>query len=327
MTVASPAALLMTTPLQPGVIAALERSFVLHPLWKQPDRAAFLRTIGPTIRGVATSAKFGRVDDDLLDHLPALEIIASFGVGYDNVDVAAAVRHGVIVTNTPGVLDDEVADLTVGLLLATLRQIPQADRFLRNGQWRNGAFPLSSTLRGRRVGILGLGNIGKAVARRLAAFDVAIAYHGRSRQTGIDHDYHATPVQLAAACDVLIAIVPGGADTRHLVGREVLEALGPDGVFVNVSRGSVVDEAALIAALRAGKILSAGLDVFQDEPRVPQALLDLPNLVLLPHIGSASFQTRAAMGQLLIYNLQSWFERGRPVTAVAEMVHLIGSSL
>ena len=310
--------ILMTSPMHPCVAGALAESFTLHPLWEQPDQRAFLATVGPRVRGLATSALFGRVDDALLDHLPALEIISGFGVGYENIDVASAMRHGVMVTNTPGVLDDEVADLTIGLLLATLRQIPQADRFLREGAWQQGIFPLSPTLRGRRVGILGLGNIGKAVARRLEGFGVAIAYHGRTAQSGLPYEYYPTLGALAGASDVLIAIVPGGETTRHMIDRAILAALGPDGVLINVARGSVVDEQALIHALEAKTIWGAGLDVYEHEPQVPQALQDLPNVVLLPHIGSGSAHTRQAMGQLVADNLVAWFTTGRPLTPVPE---------
>jgi lactate dehydrogenase-like 2-hydroxyacid dehydrogenase len=316
--------ILMTAPMLPPVIAALDAEFVLHRLWEQADPDAHLRTIGPRIRGLATSTLGGRVDEALLARLPALEIVASFGVGYDNVDAIAAAARGIVVTNTPGVLDDEVADLTIGLLLATLRQIPQADRFLREGRWLAGNFPLSPTLRGRRVGILGLGNIGKAIARRLEAFDVSVAYHGRSPQPDVRYPWHPTPVALAAASDVLIAIVPGGAGTRHLVDAQVLAALGPNGILINVARGSVVDETALIAALQSGTILAAGLDVYADEPRVPDALLAIPNLVLLPHIGSGSEFTRAAMGQLVVDNLATWFSTGKPITPVPETTALSG---
>jgi lactate dehydrogenase-like 2-hydroxyacid dehydrogenase len=314
----------MTAPMLPVVIEALERRFTLHRLWEQADKDGFLAEVGPRIRGVATSTLFGRVGAALIDRLPQLEIIASFGVGYDNVDAALATERGILVTNTPGVLDDEVADLTIGLLLATIRQIPQAERFLREGRWPQGNYPLSPTLRGRTVGILGLGNIGKAIARRLEGFGVAIAYHGRHAQTGVGYAYHATPLALAEACDVLVAIVPGGAATRHMVDAEVLKALGPDGVLINVARGSVVDEAALITALRDGTILAAGLDVFAQEPQVPQALMDLPNAVLLPHIASASVHTRNAMGRLVADNLTGWFEARRPLTPVAETAHLVG---
>ena len=315
----------MTAPSRPIVVEQLESAFTLHRLWEQPDQDAFIAAMGPRIRGMATSAAYGRIDDRFLARFPALEIVASFGVGYDNVDVAAAAARGVVVTNTPGVLDEEVADLTVALLLATVRQLPQAERFLREGQWLKRAFPLSPTLRGRRVGIVGLGNIGKAVARRLQGFDVPIAYHGRHRQD-VPFEYHSTVIGLAEASDVLVVIVPGGAGTRHMIYRDVLAALGPDGVLINVARGSVVDEAALIEALQAGTILSAGLDVYADEPRVPQALLDLPNLVLLPHVGSASVQTRDAMGRLLAGNLVQWFHEGTPVTSVAETAGLVAAN-
>jgi len=316
--------ILITAPMMPSVVEALDEAFVLHRLWEHSDPGELLRTIGQSIRGVATTTLFGRVDSGLLDQLPALEIVASFGVGYDNVDVAAAAERGVVVTNTPGVLDDEVADLTVGLLIATLRQIPQADRFVREGRWTEGPFPLSSTLRGRRIGMVGLGNIGKAVARRLAAFGVPIAYHARSRQPGVALDYYPTITALAEASDVLIVLVPGGAATKHLIDGNVLAALGPNGVLINVSRGSVVDQRALIAALQSGAILSAGLDVYEDEPRVPRELMEMSNVVLLPHIGSASVETRDAMGALVVENLRSWFERGTPMTPVAEVRHLVG---
>jgi len=314
----SRAEILMTAPMLPSVIAALEERFVLHRLWEAAEPAALIGDVGPRIRGMATSTLYGRVDAGLIAMLPRLEIIASFGVGYDQIDVAAAAARGIVVTNTPGVLDEEVADLTVGLLLATVRQIPQAERFLRAGRWLDGGFPLSPTLRGRRIGIVGLGAIGKAIARRLAAFDVAIAYHGRTEQQGVPYPYHPTLIGLAEASDVLIVMVPGGAATRHLIDRPVLEALGGTGILINVARGSVVDEEALIAALEDGTILTAGLDVYEDEPRVPQALIDMEHVVLLPHLGSASAHTRAAMGQLVVDNLASWFATGRPLTPVPE---------
>lgn len=314
----------MPAPLSDGVIDALDRAFVLHRLWEETDRDGFLEQNGPQIRGLAVTTLAGRIDAAWLDRLPALEIIASFGVGYDNVDAAAAAARGVIVTNTPGVLDEEVADLAVGLLLATLRRIPQADRHVREGRWRDGPFPLSPTLRGRRVGILGLGAIGKAIARRIEAFGVPVAYHGRSRQPDVSYPYHDSPVALAAASDVLIAIVPGGDATRHLIDAGVLAALGPDGVLINVARGSVVDETALIDALQTGTIGGAGLDVFADEPVVPDALLAMPNVVVLPHIGSASVATRAAMGQLVVDNLTAWFDKGHALTPVPDTAHLQG---
>jgi lactate dehydrogenase-like 2-hydroxyacid dehydrogenase len=314
--------ILMIAPMQANVIEGLAARFTLHCLWEQADPQATLAEIAPRVRGLAASTLAGKVAPALFDALPALEIIASFGVGYEHIDAVDAARRGITVTNTPGVLDDEVADLTLGLLLATVRQLPQADRYVRDGKWEQGAFPLSPTLRGRRVGILGLGNIGKAIARRLEGFGVAIAYHTRHAQPEVAYAYHPTPTALAAASDVLIAILPGGCSTRHIVNAEVLEALGPDGIFINVARGSVVDQDALIAALDAGTILAAGLDVFADEPHVPAALIAHPNTVLLPHLGSATHATRAAMGQLVVDNLVQWFDAGHPLTPVAETAHL-----
>jgi len=310
--------ILMTAPMMPVVIDALDRAFTLHRLWEQADKEAFLKEVGPRIRGVATSTLFGRVDASLLDRLPNVEIVSSFGVGYDNVDAEEAARRNIVVTNTPGVLDDEVADLTLGLLLATLRKIPQADRYLREGKWLKASFPLSATLRGRTVGIVGLGRIGKAIAKRLSGFDVSIAYHGRTQQDDVAYPYYPTVTGLAEACDVLIVITPGGASTRHLINAEVLRALGSNGVLINVARGTVVDEQALIDALKSGTILSAGLDVYEDEPRVPQELIDLEHVVLLPHIASASVHTRNAMGQLVADNLISWFDGKGPLSPVPE---------
>ena len=308
----------MTAPMHSSVAASLDGRFAVHRLWEQADTQAFLADHGEAIRGIATSTLFGRVGEGLFSALPNLEIVASFGVGYDNVDASAAAARGIVVTNTPGVLNEEVADFAVGLLLATIRRMPQAERFLRAGQWQAGAFPLSPTLRERRVGILGLGGIGKAIGRRLEGFGVDIAYHGRSRQEGVGYPWYPTPLALAEACDTLIAILPGGAATRHIVDAAVLRALGPQGVFINVARGSVVDEAALIAALAEGAILAAGLDVYAQEPQVPPALLDLPNVVLMPHIASGSEHTRNTMGRLVADNLVAWFESGRALTPVPE---------
>jgi lactate dehydrogenase-like 2-hydroxyacid dehydrogenase len=310
--------ILMTTPMMPIVIETLEKACTVHRLWEHDDRAAFLREAGPRIRGVATSGSYGRTDAALFDWLPNLEIVSSMGVGYDNVDTAEAAKRGIVVTNTPDVLNDEVADLTIGLLLATLRQIPQSERYLRAGHWVKAHFPLSSTLRERRIGIIGLGRIGKAIAKRLEGFGVGIAYHGRAPQEGVPYAYHPTAAGLAAASDVLIIITPGGAATKHLVDAEVLKALGPEGVLINVARGSVVDQQALIEALRSRTILSAGLDVYDDEPNVPQELIDMEHVVLLPHIGSASVHTRNAMGKLVADNLVSWVQGNGPLTPVAE---------
>ena len=308
--------ILMPVPMRANVMAALDEAFTLHRLWLQPDKDSFLREVGPRIRGMAISGLAGPLTADLLDRLPALQIIANFGVGYDNIDAADAARRGIVVTNTPGVLDDEVADLTIGLLLATIRQIPQADQHVRQGHWLQRSFPLSPTLRDRRVGIVGMGQIGRAIARRLEAFGVAIAYHNRHAVEAVGYTHHPTLLGLAEASDTLIVIVPGGPATRHLIDMPVLQALGGDGILINVARGSVVDQDALIEALASGTILSAGLDVYADEPRVPQRLIDMPQVVLLPHIGSASVHTRDAMGALVVANLVSWFDQGRPLTPV-----------
>ncbi|MEA1831279.1 2-hydroxyacid dehydrogenase [Methylobacterium durans] len=302
--------------MQPLVMEGLQRDFVLHRLDEAPARDGFLAEMGPWIRGMAVNAH-APVDADLLARLPNLEIVASFGVGYDTIDVGAARSRGIVVTNTPDVLSDEVADLALGLLLATLRQIPQADRYLRAGRWPEKSFPLTATLRNRTVGILGLGRIGRAIARRLEGFGVDIAYHGRSPQD-VPYAYHASLLDLARASDVLMIVAPGGPETRGIVNAAVLEALGPQGIVVNVARGSLVDEAALIAALRSGTILGAGLDVFAGEPHVPDALTALDHVVLLPHVGSGSVHTRAAMGQLIVDNLTAWFTGKGPLTPVPE---------
>lgn len=304
-------ALLLTSRMDEGVERQLAARFDLVP-YAERDVADPSRIRAIVTRGGA------RVDDALMARLPRLEIVGNFGVGYDTVDAAAAARRGVIVTNTPDVLNEEVADLTLGLLLATIRQIPQADRFVRAGAWARGAFPLGPTLRGRTVGILGMGRIGRAIAHRLDAFGVKIVYHTRRPQADVPYRHHATLLDMAGTADVLVVIVPGGAATRHLVNAEVLAALGPDGVLVNVARGSVVDETALLAALQTRTILAAGLDVFEHEPDVPEAFFGLDNVVLLPHVGSATHHTRGAMGQLVVDNILSWFDGGGPLTPVAE---------
>ncbi len=310
--------ILITTPMHHSVIAGIQEHFVLYPLLDQIDLDALFEEHGRAIQGIATSSFYGTVDDSIFSRLPALEIVSNFGVGYDNIDVEAAAARGIVVTNTPGVLDDEVADFAIGLLLGTIRRIPQAEKFLREGRWSRGPFPLSPTLRGRQVGILGLGGIGKAIARRLEGFGISIAYHGRSQQPAVPYTWYATPLALAEACDTLIAILPGGPATQNIVDHDVLEALGPNGIFINVARGSIVEEQVLISALREGTILAAGLDVYAHEPNVPAEMLELPNVVLLPHIASASEHARSAMGQLVANNLVSWFRTGHALTPVPE---------
>jgi lactate dehydrogenase-like 2-hydroxyacid dehydrogenase len=309
--------ILFLRKMHPLVETALDERLAVHRLADAADPEAVLSEVGPRVRGLCVGGHVG-VDAALLDRLPRLELIANFGVGYDAVDAVEAHRRGIIVTNTPDVLTDEVADLAVGLTLATLRRLPQADRYLRDGHWPRSPFPLTASLRGRTVGILGLGRIGRAIARRLESFGVEIAYHGRNRQPDVPHAYHDSLVGLASAVHILIVVAPGGAETRGLIDRPVLEALGPEGILVNVARGSLVDEAALIEALRSGTILGAGLDVFENEPHVPAELMTLENTVLLPHVGSASEHTRTAMAQLVVDNVVSWFEGRGPLTPVAE---------
>jgi Lactate dehydrogenase and related dehydrogenases len=309
--------ILLVRPIMPLIEEGLTKHFTLHKLAEVGDEAAFFREVGPRIRGVAAGGA-GKADRALIEKLPALEIIANFGVGYDGIDVKAAAERGIIVTNTPDVLTGEVADLALGLLLATVRQIPQVDRYLRAGKWLEKPYPLTTTLRERKIGILGLGRIGKAIARRCEAFDLEIAYHGRRRQDDVPYRYYDNLVDMARDVDVLMVVAPGGDATYHIVNEEVLNALGPNGILINVGRGTVVDEKALIAALRDGRILSAGLDVFENEPHVPAELIAMDHVVLLPHVGSASVYTRNAMGQLVVDNLVSWFEGKGPKTPVPE---------
>jgi len=292
---------------------AFDRQFQVHRHYLAADPIP--GDIATRVRGIAAGGA-RRIDARVLDACPEVAIIASFGVGVDRVDVDEARRRGIVVTNTPHVLTEEVADLAMALLLATIRRIPAADRFLRDGLWEKGRFPLSPSLRGRTVGILGLGHIGKAIARRLAGFDVKVAYCGRGRQPDVALPYHATPLELAQHVDTLIVVTPGGADTANLIDAKVLSALGSDGILVNISRGSVVDQAALIEALASKRILAAGLDVFADEPRVPPELIAMDSVVLTPHIGSSSLRTWHDMSQVVLDNLVAWFREGRALTPV-----------
>jgi len=311
------AEVMMLGTMMPLVADGLAQHFTLHRTPEAADRNTFFDTVGPRIRGLATGGH-RPVDGALMDRLPRLEIIANFGVGYDTVDAVEAGRRGIIVTNTPDVLTEEVADLAIGLMLAAIRQLPQADRYLRQGKWLDRPFPLTATLRGRKVGILGLGRIGKSIAHRLEAFGLEVAYHGRIPQSDVPYRYYSTLTGMAHDVHILMVVAPGGPETKHIVNAEVLTALGPEGVLVNVGRGSVVDERALIAALKTGAILTAGLDVFEHEPRVPQDLVALDHVVLLPHVGSGSIHTRNAMGQLVVDNLVSWFSGKGPLTPVVE---------
>ena len=314
----APFEVLMPLPGMPEIATRLERRVTLHKLWEAADRQATLAEIAPNVRAVVCTWATARVDAELMRRLPKLEIVVGFGVGYDHIDAAWAGRHGIVVTHTPGVLDADVADLAIALTLAATRRLPQAERHLREGRWPNGAFPLTASLQGRLMGVLGLGRIGKAIARRAEAFGLNIAYHGRQKQDGVAYPYYATPLALAEACDILMVAAPGGPETRHVVDARVLAALGPNGVLVNIARGSLVDERALIAALSDGVILAAGLDVYEREPSVPAELMALDNAVLLPHVGSATGQTRAAMANLVVDNLLSWIDGEGPLTPTPE---------
>lgn len=301
---------LVAAPMYPAAIAAVEREFNAHKLWLAENRQTFLAEIGGRIRGMTTTGMVG-ANRALIESLPELEIIACFGVGYDAVDVEAAREHGVIVTNTPDVLTDCVADLALALLLMTARRLGEAERHLRAGKWLQGPFPLATTVGGKLCGIVGLGRIGRAIAARAEAFGMDIAYYG-PRPKDVPYPYYNDLIALAQDCAFLVVCAPGGPRTCHLVNGAVLEALGPQGTLINIARGSVVDEQALIAALRNGRLGGAGLDVFEHEPRVPEELMALEKVVLLPHVGSATHETRAAMGELTVANLRAHFA-GQPV--------------
>jgi lactate dehydrogenase-like 2-hydroxyacid dehydrogenase len=316
---AKPAALFIG-PDKKHILAGLGKEFTVHAAAHPDDLPdGKIEELAPHLRFIAVGGHPGRADSALMQRLGKLEIVSNFGVGYDNVDAKWAAAHGVMVTNTPDVLNEEVADTAIGLLLATVREIPRAERYLRAGEWaQKGDYRLTASLRDRTVGLLGLGRIGKVIAARLDAMRVPVVYHTRRAQADVPYRHFPDLVEMARAADVLLAILPGGAATRHMINAEVLEALGPNGIFINMARGSVVDEQALIAALKERKILSAGLDVFADEPRVPKELIEMDHVVLLPHVGSASEATRRAMEQLVVDNLVNWKNGKPPLTPVPE---------
>ena len=311
--------LLIYGPNKPIVDKGFSDQFVLHPFESRADLDRVSPAVAAKIRGAAVTYSTVRCDGAVMAMFPKLEIVASFGVGYDHVDANHAREHNIVVTNTPDVLTEEVADIAMGLLIATLREFIKADRYLRSGLWTTQQYPLSvGSLRDRKVGIVGLGRIGQAVARRLDASLVPVVYHSRNPVAGVKHKHYPDLIEMAKAVDTLVVIVPGGPSTAKMINADVLKALGPRGVVVNVARGSVIDEEALIAALKSGTILAAGLDVFAKEPAVPDELKAMQNVVLLPHIGSASVVTRNAMDQLVVDNLKTWFAGKAPLTPVAE---------
>ena len=310
-------AVLQVGPLMPSVQEAITTDYGALRLPDSPsERDEFLRLHGTSFEVAVTSGKFG-VGTDLMHALPNLRAVINFGVGYDTTDIAQAVQRGITVSNTPDVLNDCVADTAVALYLDVLRRVSAADRFVRRGDWLSkGNFPLATKASGKRVGILGLGRIGRVIARRLEGFDCEISYHSRSPVDGVSYEYKASPRELAAGCDVLIVAAAGGPGSARLVDAEVLHAIGPDGYLINIARGSVVDEEALVAALTAGRLAGAGLDVFAEEPKVPEDLLALDNVVLLPHLGSGTHETRAAMAELTLANLRQFVATGSVLTAV-----------
>jgi lactate dehydrogenase-like 2-hydroxyacid dehydrogenase len=313
------AEVLVLGPAKKIIVDGVAAAFPSHVMVQAKDSDALLAGIAPRVRAIASTAPAAKVTRAIIERLPHLEIISSFGVGYDNIDLDAAVERKLVVCNTPQVLTEEVADTALGLLICTVREFPQADRFVRAGKWVNGDYPLSkASLRDRTVGIVGLGAIGKAIARRLDAFGVPVVYHSRNAQQGVRYRYYPKLVDMAREVDTLIVITPGGAATRNLIDAEVLAALGPNGILINLSRGSVVDEQALIKALQDRTIFSAGLDVFLNEPQVPAELLAMDHVVLLPHLGSASQYTRQKMEQLVVDNLLAWQAGKPPLTPVPE---------
>src|SRR5438309_2329967 len=319
MMVAEKTDVLLIGPPKPVIVNGLSGAFNLVKFPDAKDRDKFFAEVAPRIRGIACVATTERVDGPFMTRFPRLEIVSSFGVGYDNIDAVWAGAHGITVTNTPDVLTEEVADTALGLLLCTVREFPQAERYLRAGKWPQKNYPLSkATLRDRTVGTVGMGRIGQAIARRLAAMQVPVVYHSRRPAAGVPYRYYPKLIDMARDVDVLMVITPGGVETKNLINAEVLKALGPTGILINMSRGSVVDEPALIKALQDKTILSAGLDVFAREPEVPAQLLAMDHVVLFPHLGSASVATRERMDQLLVDNLLAWAAGKPPLTPVPE---------
>jgi lactate dehydrogenase-like 2-hydroxyacid dehydrogenase len=309
---------LLSGPPKPTIVNGLA-PFTVHRLVDAKDRDAFLKEIAPRVRAMAVSVSADRIGAELMSKLPQLEIVSTFAVGYDHVDVKWAAEHGITVTNTPKVLNEEVADTAIGLILCTVREFPQAERYLRAGKWLKAGYPLTkATLRDRTVGMVGMGAIGQAIARRLDAMKVPVVYHSRRPAAGVNYQHYPKLVDMARDADILVVITPGGAATKNLINAEVLKALGPEGILINMARGSVVDEPALIEALRNKTIMSAGLDVFVNEPEVPAELVAMENVVLFPHLGSASVYTRTQMDQLVVDNIVAWAAGKGPLTPVPE---------
>lgn len=298
--------------LLPSLQEAVETHFDATRFWELPDQDTWLAQNGERIKAIVTSGALG-ASSEVIAKLPKLEAIFSFGVGYDSIAVDAARDRGIVVTNTPEVLDDCVADTAMALTLDVMRRYSEADRFLRAGQWPKGKFPLASKIGNKKIGIVGLGNIGEVIAKRATAFDMQVLYHNRKPKAGVAYQYYADLDAMITDCDVLVLAVPGGKSTEGLIDAKRLGLLGSKGFLVNIARGSVVDQAALIDALREGRIAGAGLDVYEDEPNVPQALIEMDNVVLLPHLASGTHETRQAMGDLVWSNIQGYYHNDRKV--------------
>jgi lactate dehydrogenase-like 2-hydroxyacid dehydrogenase len=317
MTTAKPEIVLIG-PLKPVVVKGLDAICTVHKAAESTDHDAFIADHSQ-VRAIACSDTRESIPGALMARFPNLELVSSFGVGYDHMDVKWAAAHNVVLTNTPDVLTEEVADTALGLLLCTVREFPQSERYLRAGKWLERNYPLTkATLRNRTVGMVGMGAIGQAIARRLAAFGVPVVYHTRKPRRDVSYLHCPSLIEMAHAVDILMVIVPGGASTQNLINAEVLDALGSDGILINIARGSVVDEPALIKALQDKRIMAAGLDVFAKEPDVPPELIAMDNVVLFPHLGSASVYTREKMDQLVVDNIAAWAAGKPPLTPVAE---------
>ncbi len=303
--------LLLICPLFPATMKQLDAAYTVHRYYEAADKEAFIKSTADRITAVATAGHEG-MTVALMKRFPKLKIISCFGVGVDGIDVPAARELGIAVTNTPDVLTECVADNALVLLLATMRRTVFNDSFVRAGKWLKGGAPLADKVSGSRLGIIGLGRIGKAIAKRAEAFGMKVSYHGRQQQADVSYDFYPNPVEMARNIDVLVLACPGGKGTERIASRDVIDALGKAGYLINVSRGSTVDEPALVDALVNGRLAGAGLDVFVAEPKVPEALLKLDNVVLQPHVSSGTHQTRAAMGQLVVDNLALFFA-GKPL--------------
>jgi lactate dehydrogenase-like 2-hydroxyacid dehydrogenase len=311
--------ILLVGPPKPVIVNGLDSAVNLIRFAEANDKDKLCAELAPRLRAIAMSVTSERMDGAFMSRFPRLEIVSSFGVGYDHIEIPWAVAHGVTVTNTPDVLTEEVADTALGLLLCTVREFPQAERYLRAGKWVEKDYPLTrASLRDRTVGLVGMGRIGQAIARRLEAMQVPVVYHSRRPAAGLSYRHYPQLLEMARDVDILLVITPGGAATRNMINAEVLAALGPDGILINMARGSVVDQPALIKALLDKTIMSAGLDVFANEPEVPPELIAMDHVVLFPHLGSASVATRERMDRLVVDNLLSWAAGKGPLTPVAE---------